>query len=157
MRSLLALVAVGIALCQACSSAEAIYKKGQVWSYNSAASADSHITVLDVRRDSRYGQVVFIAVDGLNIHTPDQREIHAVHSIPFSRDALDRSVATLLRTQQEIEGTRPADIEGPSYEEWKRMRGNAQTSTVADFLGSLKNLKGPVRYDPPQPNGPRSS
>ncbi|HEX8892137.1 MAG TPA: hypothetical protein VF783_02380 [Terriglobales bacterium] len=72
-------------------------------------------------------------------------------------DALDRSVATLLRTQQEIEGTRPADIEGPSYEEWKRERGNAQTSTVADFLGSLKNLKGPVRYDPPQPNGPRSS
>ena len=80
-----------------------------------------------------------------------------LHSIPFSRDALDRSVTTLLRTQQEIEGTRPADIEGPSYEDWKRERGDAQTSTVVDFLSLLKNLKGPLRYDPPQPNGPRSS
>ncbi len=121
MRSLLApVVAVGITLWLACSSADSRYQTGQVWSYKAAASADSHITVVDVRRDSRYGQVVFIAVDGLNIRTADQREFHSVFSIPFSRAALDRSVKALLRSGQRIESIQARDILGSSYDEWKR-------------------------------------
>ena len=72
--STLALLAFVAALtCLYCSSVPSKYQVGQVWSYKNAPTADSHVVIVEVHKDRRYGEVVFVAVDGLDITTVDAR------------------------------------------------------------------------------------
>jgi hypothetical protein len=116
------------------------------------------VVIVEVHKDRRYGEVVFLAVDGLDITTVDEREIHSVFSVPFSRAALDESVTSLVRRENLVEPSGRDDLLGPTYEEWKRMYGNANTSTVSEFLDALRHSRIPdLRYDPPLPNSPSPS
>jgi hypothetical protein len=101
---------------------------------------------------------VFVAFDGLDITTVGEFKIHRVFSMPFSRAALDESVTSLVRRTNLVEPSGRDDLVGPTYEEWKRMNGDANTSSVSEFLEVLRHLRIPDdRYDPPLPNSPSPS
>lgn len=143
--------------CVSCTSVRSRYEVGQVWSYRNSPSISSNLVILEVHKDPRYGQVVFVAVDGLDITTADEREIHRVFSMPFSRAALDGSVISLIRKAR-VEPWGQGELAGPTYKEWNGMNGNANTSAVSEFLESLRHLRFPLyRYDPPFPNSPSPS
>ena len=149
---------VAVLTCLYCSPAASKYQVGQVWSYKNALT-DSHVIIVEVHKDHRYGEVVFVAVDGLDITTVGEFKIQRVFSIPFSRAALDESVISLVRRTNTVEPSGRDDLVGPTHEEWKRMNGNANTSTVSEFLDTLRHSRIPdlLRYDPPLPNTPSPS
>jgi hypothetical protein len=155
--TLVLLAFVAVLTCY-CSSVSSKFQVGQVWSYKNAPAANSHVVVVEVHKDRRYQEVVFVAVDGLDITTADEREIHRVFSMPFSRAALDESVISLVRRENLVEPSNRGELGGPTYEEWKRMNGMAITSTVSVFLDALRHSRIPdLRYDPPLPNSPSPS
>ena len=135
-----------------CTSVPSKYEVGQAWSYRNSRSNRSHVVILDVHKDARYGQVVFVAIDGLEVTTPDEYEIRKISSIPFSRAALDASLTALVH-EMGVEISDQGELVGPAYKDWKRMNGDANTSTVSEFVESIPRSRAPnLRYDPPFPN-----
>ena len=129
----IAVFAMGAIVSVSCHKAQSKYQPGQVWSYKNARADDSRVLIVSVHTDSRYGEVVIVNIEGLHITTVDQRSIHRVSSVPFSKAALDESVITLAGTTS-VEAWGRGEFGFPNYTDWKKMNGSALTWTVADFV-----------------------
>lgn len=112
MRKLLLTALFALAACTSSSPAESRFEPGQVWSVRtSAPEAASTLTVLKVERHPHAGTVVHTRVRHPRM-TGDVPEAGAY--FVFSAEAVERSVAALVRT----EATAP--YLGPEYAAWKR-------------------------------------
>jgi hypothetical protein len=92
------------------------YRVGQVWQYkNRVGEEDSTFTVVKVELQYAKTVVVHIAVSNIKLSLPGEgpeKESEISH-IPFSEEALDASVLTLLDAVVDL----PAFEEG--YETWR--------------------------------------
>ena len=111
------------------ASSDPKFAPGQVWTYHSRETEpNATLTLLKVETLPKIGVIVHIRLDGIRLHNcsggPEPTEIgHA----PFTRDALDRSVVTLIRT-----GDVPPFQEG--YSRWRHDCGGVYTITVAEMV-----------------------
>jgi hypothetical protein len=106
------------------------YSPGQVWNYkNRAGESSSTITILRVESLPKVGVIVHVRIDGIKLRNcsggPSPTSIqHA----PFAKDAIDRSVVTLIKERQQL----PEYEAG--YSDWKAHCGGVYTITVAEML-----------------------
>jgi hypothetical protein len=90
------------------------FEVGQIWSYANRPNEDkSTITILKVESYENLGIVIHIAIDNLHIKDSDGKEHDNISHLPFSKDALNKSITTLLNENQAL----PDFDEG--YDRWK--------------------------------------
>ncbi len=96
---------------------ESKYKVGQVWSYkNRPQDSNSAFAVVKVESAPGYGNIVHISITGLRVKNPREPQGYSdfISHMPFSEDAIDKSVGKLLMDRAEL----PDYREG--YETWRR-------------------------------------
>jgi hypothetical protein len=90
------------------------FEAGQIWSYENRPNEDkSTIMILKVEMYESLGVVIHIAIDNLHIKDSDGKEHEYISHLPFSKDALNKSITTLLNENQAL----PDFDEG--YDSWK--------------------------------------
>lgn len=104
------------------------YAAGQVWTYHHRPGEDgSRLTVLRVETEPGHDPFVHVAVGGLAVRAPQAPAgvVREMGHLPFSADAIDRSVLELVETGPEP----PA---GDGYTAWRAAfdRGEAGVFTV---------------------------
>ena len=106
------------------------YSPGQVWSYKSrTGESSSTITILRVESLPNIDVIVHVRIDGIKLkNCSGGPSPNAVQHAPFSKDAIDRSVVTLIRKSQQL----PEYEAG--YSDWKAHCGGVYTVTVAEML-----------------------
>jgi|SRR5580704_969906 hypothetical protein len=115
------------------------YHPGQVWTYkNRPDEQNSRLTILKIESLPKMGTIVHIRVDGIRLRNcTGGPEPDTFAHMPFTRDALERSVAKLLKDKSKI-----SDLSG--YEQWRADCGGVYTITVAEAItvGELTFSKG---------------
>lgn len=77
------------------------YLPGQVWSYRTRAQDQgSELVVVAVDQDAKLGTIIHVQVQGVFLQGPgaERGRTTTIGHMPFSADAMDRSVKELLRT-----------------------------------------------------------
>src|SRR3954469_10960991 len=73
------------------------YEPGQIWSYKTRPQEkDSTLMVLRVDNTSKLGQVIFVGLKDLRVQHPNGNVIATMTPLPFTREALDKSVVKLI-------------------------------------------------------------
>lgn len=104
------------------------FRPGQVWAFKTPADQpDARLTILLVESRAPTGTIVHVAVSGLTLPTGGS----TIQHMPFTEDAIARSVTTLL----ESSGPIPDFAEG--YLRWKQDKGGVFTTTVAEGLDAI--------------------
>ena len=105
------------------------YHPGQVWQYKTRPDEESaRITILKVESLPKVGTIVHIRVDNIRLRNctggpePDKFE-----HMPFTKDAIERSVTKLQKDNAEI-----PSLEG--YEQWRADCGGVYAITVAQAV-----------------------
>ncbi len=108
------------------------FRPGQVWQYKTRPSEEkSLLTILKVESSPKLGTIIHVRVDGVRLRNctggpePDNFE-----HMPFSRDAIERSVTKLVTEKKEI----PSFEDG--YNEWQKACGGVYTITVAEAVSA---------------------
>lgn len=106
------------------------FRPGQVWQYKTRPHEEkSALTVLKIESVPKLGTIVHVRVDGVRMRNctggpePDKFE-----HMPFTRDAIERSVTKLSTQKTEI----PSFEDG--YAEWRRACGGVYSITVAEAI-----------------------
>jgi hypothetical protein len=105
------------------------YKPGQVWQYKARPDEESsRITVLKVEKLPKVGTIVHIRVDHIRLRNcAGGPEPESFQHMPFTKDALDRSITKLEA------GVAPIlDLGG--YDRWRADCGGVYTITVAEAV-----------------------
>ena len=127
------------------------YQPGQVWQYKTRAGEEgSRITVLRVERLLKVGVIVHVRVDRIRLRNcAGGPEADNFQHMPFTKDALDRSVTKLEKDSVAI-----PDLSG--YEQWRADCGGVYTITVAEAIKAAEYTfnKG---LGCEQPNAPKTS
>jgi hypothetical protein len=91
------------------------YQVGQVWKYKARPEEpNSTFTVLKVENWPKTGTIVHVRVDDVRIHVVSEDTLYkSVDHMPFSKEAIDLSALTLLKTSKTV----PDFSEG--YEQWR--------------------------------------
>lgn len=90
------------------------FKAGQVWSYQTRSSEEkSTIRILKVENYEEAGTVIHIALDNLHIKDSEGKEHNYISHLPFSKEALSKSVLTMIKENEPL----PDFQDG--YETWK--------------------------------------
>jgi hypothetical protein len=138
----------GAALCPAkdnvCTSPEPVhdskFRPGQVWFYKSRAGEEkSFITILRIESLPKVGTIIHVRVDKIRLRNcTGGSEPDTFEHMPFTRDALERSITKLQKESSDI----PAYQAG--YDEWRAACGGVYTVTVAEAvaLGEATFRKG---------------
>ena len=105
------------------------YKIGQVWEYNTRKGEEkSTLTIVGVEKHKKLGVIVNIYVGGLSVKNPnaDNGFSDEIQHLPFSKEAMDKSVIKLLGTSPKL----PKYKEG--YNAWRSAfdRGEAGIFTI---------------------------
>lgn len=107
-----------VLLTSACGGSNPSYAVGQVWSYETRPEEpDSTFTVVHVETLNWHGQdtiIVHISVNGLVIRGLEGNTITSISHLPFTEDALDRSVTELLETTSNL-----PDFQN-GYDTWRK-------------------------------------
>ncbi|SRR6266404_3326889 len=105
------------------------FHPGQVWAYDSRPhEKGSTLTILKVESLPKVGVIIHIRVDKVRLRNcTGGPEPDNFQHMPFSRDAIERSVTKLLE-----DGSVPEFHDG--YEEWRNSCGGVYTITVADAV-----------------------
>ena len=106
------------------------FHPGQIWRYKTRPGEDaSTITILKIESLPKpVGTVVHVRVDDVHLTnctggpTPERFE-----HMPFTREALDRSITTLVKNDAEV-----PDLSG--YRQWLADCGGVYTITVAEAI-----------------------
>jgi hypothetical protein len=117
-----------------CPSPETVkdskFHPGQVWQYRARRGEEkSFLTILRVEFLPKSGTIIHIRVDNVRLRNctggpePDKFE-----HMPFTRDAIERSVSKLLKENSEIPDYKSG------YDEWQRDCGGVYTITVAEAV-----------------------
>ena len=116
------------------------YQPGQVWKYRTRpAETDSRATILRVDSAPQLGYIVHIAIDGLTIKSPQNRDgvAKSISHLPFSETAIDKSLTELDRT-----GSVPDFREG--YQTWRdgfdQHKAGVWTVSVADAVTAMESI-----------------
>jgi hypothetical protein len=106
------------------------FHPGQVWEYHTRPrEKKSTLTILKIESIPQLGVIVHIRVDKIRLRNcsggpePDKFE-----HMPFSRDAIDRSVVKLVKDHSDV----PNFAEG--YAEWREDCGGIYTISVAEAI-----------------------
>lgn len=105
------------------------FHPGQVWQYNTRPhEKGSTLTILKVDSLPKLGVIIHIRVDKVRLRTcTDGLEPDKVEHMPFTREAVDRSVTKLVK-----EGNVPEFQD--AYDEWRKDCGGVYKITVADAV-----------------------
>jgi len=78
------------------------FEAGQVWTFQTSTneSPDAKLTVVHIDFDKKEGPIVFVLVDRVKHHTWNSTNM----LYPFSEDALNRSVISLVKTNVSLTG-----------------------------------------------------
>src|SRR6185295_6402034 len=112
-----------LTFCAALSAADTSARKpdfspGQVWTFQlDRAEPPATLTVLKVETLEKVGEVVFISVSATRMPKGILNDLH----FPMSRDALARSVVSLVRMDE-------VKFDLRQYEAWKRLSGYVYTT-----------------------------
>ncbi|HEV7819733.1 MAG TPA: hypothetical protein VGO84_01040 [Burkholderiales bacterium] len=115
------------------------YEVGQLWSYKTRPQEkDSTLMVLHIDNTSKLGQVVFVGVKDVRILHPSGKVLSSMSPLPFTKDALDRSVIKLIGKTDKLMNF---DF---GYQKWKEAqfagkRPPTYIKPVAEIIGSLEN------------------
>jgi hypothetical protein len=108
---------------------ESKFRPGQIWQYKTRPHEEgSTLTILKVESFPKLGTVIHIRVEKIRLRNctggpePDKFE-----HMPYSRDAIERSVTKLVK-----ERSVPDFHNG--YDEWRKDCGGAYTITVAEAV-----------------------
>lgn len=118
---------------RSCPVAEVVkdkkYQPGQVWQYKTRQDGQSsRITILKVEALPKLGTIVHVRVDHIRLRNcAGGPESDNIQHMPFTRDAIERSVTKLENNAVKI-----PDLGG--YEEWKAACGGVYTITVAEAI-----------------------
>jgi hypothetical protein len=105
------------------------YQVGQVWEYQTRKGEEkSTLTIVNVEKHKKLGTIINIYVGGLKIKNSnaDNGFSDKVQHLPFSKEAIDKSVTKLIGTTK----TLPDFKDG--YEEWRTAfdKGKAGVFTI---------------------------
>jgi hypothetical protein len=106
------------------------FQPGQVWQYKTRPhEKNSTLTILKVESLAKIGVIVHIRVDKIRLRNcTGGPEPETFEHMPFSRDAIDRSVVKLVKDHTDV----PDFAEG--YKAWRKACGGVYTVTVAEAL-----------------------
>jgi hypothetical protein len=99
------------------------YKVGQVWKYQTRKGEEkSTLTIVGVEKHKKLGQIINIYVGGLKIKNlnADNGFSDEIQHLPFSKEAIDKSVTKLIGTAKQL----PDYKDG--YDEWRTAFDNEQ-------------------------------
>jgi hypothetical protein len=115
------------------------YEVGQIWSYKTRPQEkNSTLMVLRIDNTSKLGQVVFVGLKDVRVMHPSGKILSSMSPLPFTKDALDRSVIKLLgKTDKLMESNF-------GYQKWKEAQfAGKQPPTyvkpVAEIVNALEN------------------
>jgi hypothetical protein len=120
-------------LCAAIAAADTSAHKtefapGQVWTFQlDTMEPLATLTVLKVETLEKVGEVVFIAVSATRMQSSVVKNLH----FPMSRDALERSVVSLVRLDD-------VTFDPRQYEAWKRDSGYVYSTSVSDAMAFVR-------------------
>ncbi len=102
---------------------------GQVWSFKGREfEPDATVTILKIETMPKIGRIIHVRLDGIRLRNcAAGSELTSLKHAPFTRDAIERSVGTLLRT-----GDVPAFEDGYAY--WKAHCGGVYSITVPEMV-----------------------
>lgn len=103
---------------------------GQVWKYKTRPNEEqSTLTILRIESLPKLGVIIHIRVDDIRLRNcTGGPEPNNIAHMPFSRDAIERSVVKLAK-----EGGAVPDFQD-GYDEWRRACGGVYTITVAEAI-----------------------
>jgi hypothetical protein len=99
------------------------YKVGQIWEYQTRKGEEkSTLTIVAVEKHKKLGTIINIYVGGLKIKNPnaDNGLSDEIQHLPFSKDAIDKSVTKLIGATRQL----PDYKEG--YDEWRTAFDNGK-------------------------------
>jgi hypothetical protein len=113
------------------AAGERAFRAGQEWGF-AGRPGDPKPTLVVVKVEAlpEIGEVVHVSVRGVRIRNPRAPEgyVDALPHLPFSPDALRRSVTSLVADSV----TLPSFEQG--YDQWRRAKGGAFTISVREAL-----------------------
>jgi hypothetical protein len=114
------------------------FQPGQIWAYESRANeTTSTLTVLRIDSSAKIGTIVQVRIDGLKARNPRGEIVPSVEHMPFTRDAILRSVTRLLKSNQPI-----PTLEG--LDRWQSDCGGVYSISVRDAIDVMeKTLNAP--------------
>lgn len=119
------------------------FHPGQVWKYKTREQEkDSRLTVLRVESRTKLGTIVHIAVSHVRLRNClGGPEPDTIEHMPFTKEALERSVTSMVRAESEI-----PSMQG--YDEWLRVCGGVYTIAVAEAVEvAEKTFRSGLRCD----------
>ena|SRR5690348_3393559 len=105
------------------------FHPGQVWKYKTRShEKNSTLTILKIESLPKVGIIIHVRVDKVRLRNcTGGPEPDTIEHMPFSRDAIERSVTKLVK-----ETTIPDFQAG--YNDWRSACGGVYTITVADAI-----------------------
>jgi hypothetical protein len=105
------------------------YHPGQVWQYKARPDEqNSRITILKVESLPKVGTIIHVRVDDIRlINCTGGPEPDKFEHMPFTKDAIERSVTKLRKDSAEIPSL-------GGYEQWRADCGGVYTITVAEAI-----------------------
>ena len=106
------------------------FQPGQVWGVKGRSwEPDATATVLRVETMPKIGVVIHVRIEHVVMHTcPETPAMTSILHLPIGKDAFDRSVINLIRSNQEI----PDFKEG--YDDWRAHCGGVYSIDVSGIL-----------------------
>jgi hypothetical protein len=99
------------------------YKVGQIWEYQTRKGEEkSTLTIVAIEKHKKLGTIINIYVGGLKIKNSnaDNGYSDEIQHLPFSRDAVEKSVTKLVGTAKQL----PDYKDG--YDEWRTAFDNGK-------------------------------
>jgi hypothetical protein len=99
------------------------YQVGQIWEYQTRSGEEkSTLTIVAVEKHKNLGTILNIYVGGLKIKNPnaDNGLSDEIQHLPFSKQAIDKSVTKLIGTAKQL----PDYKDG--YDEWRTALDNGK-------------------------------
>ena len=106
------------------------FQLAQVWKYKTKPNEEqSTLTILRIESLPKQGVIIHIRVDDIRLRNcTGGPEPNNIAHMPFSRDAIERSVVKLAKEA----GAVPEFQDG--YDEWRKACGGVYTITVAEAI-----------------------
>ena len=104
------------------------YEVGQIWEYQTRKGEEkSTLTIAAVEKHKELGTIINIYVGGLKVKNPnaDNGLSDEIQHLPFSKDAIDKSVTKLIGTTKQL----PDYKDG--YHEWRTAFDNGKAGVFS--------------------------
>ena len=137
--TMLRFLACGLLLCVTGIVSAEDYAVGQIWTYKTRPQEpNSTLMILRIDNTSKLGPVIFIGLKELRVKHPTGKVFPSMSALPFTKEALDKSVVKLVGTADKL---MPSNL---GYMKWKEAQASGKTpptyvKPVADVVNGLEN------------------